>query len=26
MVMHNVVPEGESSPAVRYDVMRAHWS
>jgi hypothetical protein len=26
MVMHNVVPERESEPAVRYDVMRASWS
>jgi hypothetical protein len=26
MVMHNVVPERDSSPAVRYDVMRGSWS
>jgi hypothetical protein len=26
MVMHNVVPERDSSPAVRYDVMRAEWA
>jgi hypothetical protein len=26
VVMHNLVPERETSPAVRYDVMRASWS
>jgi hypothetical protein len=26
LVMHNIVPERESAPAVRYDVMRASWA
>jgi hypothetical protein len=26
LVMHNLVPERESAPAVRYDVMRASWA
>ena len=26
MAMYNVVPEQESAPAVRYDVMRARWT